>query len=790
MLMKANRSPRPRFSSPIALPVALALGTLAFAGGVTVARQGLREWRARIVGEAAVRRSFDELARRAGVQLLPGKPLPHLDTSSSETVFAGQAKSRGDLNPEQAAAWIPGILLGRSGILPGDAATHELSIRFNWDGQPLTITWQGNPWVGFGVTGAPPPASLAAMDHFARLLQRPGERFGPRLETTISSYPLTAYAIVPSQANPEGWRGEPGRGSLREHISAFSAPGGTINSSRRGGGPEWAVVNARRFTILGFLRPIGQMLIPFLVVAALFVILLVRRRIDVKNAAWLAAAAFAVSAPSFLGSDRSLQGATWTIVGAALQGLWILLVWSAAESFLRSSEPDFTTSLDALRAGRLGPRGGRSLLLGLAAGAALAGAALAMKAAAARSAWAWPEEPSVSLPVFTGLSSPLGAGIRVAAGIMLLLALARHLVPRRWAGALAALVGAVFLEPVALHPFALELAANLAIAGALVALARRSGLTALLTAGIAFSLVPAAAISALHAGWLLATCAATGGGVAALLALGIVGVRRPPQVELERLAPPAFMRRLEEERRIKYEMDLLARMQVRLLPSAPSIPGWQIAARSLLATEASGDLYDFLPDEAGRLWIAAGDVAGHGYSCSIAQAMTSAALASLITAERTPSQVLREVDRVLRRGGAHRSFTSLALLRLDPATGEALLANAGHPFPFFLGIEEGEAAEVTLPGLPLGQGPARQYRDELLLLPPGSLLVFCSDGLFEAPDWKQEPYGYDRPRQLLQSVRGLSAAEIVEALLADWRRHLRSEAPPDDTTIVAIKRAG
>src|SRR5947199_1011506 len=33
---------------------------------------------------------------------------------------------------------------------------------------------------------------------------------------------------------------------------------------------------------------------------------------------------------------------------------------------------------------------------------------------------------------------------------------------------------------------------------------------------------------------------------------------------------------------------------------------------------------------------------------------------------------------LIRRGGSRRNFTSLALLRLDPATGDALLANAGH----------------------------------------------------------------------------------------------------------------
>ena len=103
-----------------------------------------------------------------------------------------------------------------------------------------------------------------------------------------------------------------------------------------------------------------------------------------------------------------------------------------------------------------------------------------------------------------------------------------------------------------------------------------------------------------------------------LLALGFACISRPETVDAGSVPPPAFMRRLAEERRIQHEVDLLARMQVGLLPlEMPRMPGWEVAARSDLASEAGGDLYDFLCDDAGRLWIAAGDVAGHGYSCAV-----------------------------------------------------------------------------------------------------------------------------------------------------------------------------
>jgi len=218
----------------------------------------------------------------------------------------------------------------------------------------------------------------------------------------------------------------------------------------------------------------------------------------------------------------------------------------------------------------------------------------------------------------------------------------------------------------------------------------------------------------------------------------------------------------------------------------PRIEGWEVAARSELASEAGGDLYDFLRDEAGRLWIATGDVAGHGYSCAILQAMVKAGLVSLVTAEETPARVLHQLDRVLRGAAIEHSFTSLTLVRLDPATGEALLGNAGHPYP--LVFARGEVAEITLPGLPLGQGPLRTYEDRPFDLPPGSVLLLCSDGLFEAVDRNGNAYGFDRAREVLKVMGHRPPLEIVDALLNDCRRHLGAEEPPDDVTVVAVKR--
>jgi len=130
----------------------------------------------------------------------------------------------------------------------------------------------------------------------------------------------------------------------------------------------------------------------------------------------------------------------------------------------------------------------------------------------------------------------------------------------------------------------------------------------------------------------------------------------------------------------------------------------------------------------------------------------------------------------------------VALLRLDPKSGTGFLANAGHPYPLLL--HEGKTREIAGSGLPLGQGPARTYGDIPIELPKGGVLVMASDGLFEGPDRFDAPYGFDRPRTVLESTSlwRRPPESIVEALFADWRLHVGEGAPSDDTTILVVKR--
>jgi serine phosphatase RsbU (regulator of sigma subunit) len=762
--------------------LALAAGAAVLAGGWALARAVLPEWRAgELPDRARAAERAAEVAAAAGLTA-GGVPRLRVDEVGGETLGAA-CETLGAAAPGELAAAGRGLAITVTrpahwaGGPPG-TATVQLSAR----GEPIAASWmpaEVGEFLGFEAATADPTPVAEAL---ARQLLRPGETLGPATETRYFNTELTLSPIL---------------GADPPEVLVHQRPPGSTTIETRWVGDVAAV--RRHVERLGFRRLLFASAPPVLLftgAAVLFVVLLGRRRLGIRHGAALAAAALVSSAASALRAADEPVTLVFSLIAALFAALFVLFAWSAAESLARSAELGFTTSLDALGRLRLGPRGGRGLAYGWAAGAALAGSTLGVWALLARWPALAPRGSSVDLPAFAPGANPLVVGPSRAALALLALAAATRLLPARWRLPAAALAAGLAITPLPLEPLLARRAAGVLAALALLAIFRRWGLTALLAAAVTAAALPPALLALQHPGWLGATLAGAGGLALALPVLGVIGLGRPAAVETAPLEGPAFVRRLERERRLQYEMDLLARIQLGLLPAAlPVLPGYRFAARTALATEAGGDLYDFFRDERGHLWVAVGDVSGHGYSCAIAHAMVKSALVSLIAAERTPAEILLRIDRVLRAGaadsagGAARQFTSLALLRLDPASGRGLFANAGHPYPLLLAA--GGAEEVAAPGLPLGQGPDRTYRDRPVELPPGGALLFFSDGLVEALDDRGAAYGFRRPAD---AARGAGAAgdadadAILESVLADWRRWVGRGEVLDDTTVVVVCR--
>jgi len=79
------------------------------------------------------------------------------------------------------------------------------------------------------------------------------------------------------------------------------------------------------------------------------------------------------------------------------------------------------------------------------------------------------------------------------------------------------------------------------------------------------------------------------------------------------------------------------------------------------------------------------------------------------------------------------------------------------------------------------------YEEWSVILDPGDILVFHSDGLSEAPDPQGCQFGVPRLSNLIEAHAGLSAGELADRLLGEVQEFTRGAPLQDDRTLLVMK---
>jgi len=245
--------------------------------------------------------------------------------------------------------------------------------------------------------------------------------------------------------------------------------------------------------------------------------------------------------------------------------------------------------------------------------------------------------------------------------------------------------------------------------------------------------------------------------------------------------------KIQEREQSEQENWIADQIQQNLLPKhAPVLPGWQISWDHQPASQVVGDYYAFKFLADGRLMIAMGDVKDSGIAASIV--MTSLRTTLHGTANRllSPGEALECSNALLCPDIEQDKSASCLYSILEPATGQMVLANAGHPLPYHGG--KNGPVELTIGGAPLGLNPDHSYEQSDMLIGPGEWVLFYSDGLLEAQNRQGQAFGKARLEAVLRSPHE-SGQALKDKLLFELREFTGDKTKPKDTiTLIVIER--
>jgi phosphoserine phosphatase RsbU/P len=245
--------------------------------------------------------------------------------------------------------------------------------------------------------------------------------------------------------------------------------------------------------------------------------------------------------------------------------------------------------------------------------------------------------------------------------------------------------------------------------------------------------------------------------------------------------------------RLQKEMLLAQTIQTAILPRTFEVPGLDVSADMLPATEVGGDYYDVLSTSDG-CWIGIGDVAGHGLNAGLTMLMIQSMVAALTRRDEnaSPREIVSTLNDALFDNVRHRlqkdDHATFTLLRYH-RDGRLVFAGAHEEILIYRAATSSVECVPTI-GPWIGARPdIHEYtHDTMINLCKNDVILLYTDGATQARDSSGEMLGLDRLRDELSRTNGESASDIRRRLTDLVQRW--TPQSDDDITVLVAKYVG
>ena len=263
-----------------------------------------------------------------------------------------------------------------------------------------------------------------------------------------------------------------------------------------------------------------------------------------------------------------------------------------------------------------------------------------------------------------------------------------------------------------------------------------------------------------------------------------------------------FFQVIRNHEKVDRQISIGAEIQSQLLPDkCPIIEGVEVAACCRPALQVGGDYYDFMPTRPdltdneksnGRWAFVIGDVMGKGVPAGLLMTMLRGMLRAEVLSGLPPDCILHDLNQLALEDltQSHR-FVTLFYSDFDAKSRKLRFANAAHNPPLLWSAKSKSINRLDAPGLLIGLQPEAEYGCGEIMLQPGDVLLYYTDGVTEAPGISGERFDENRLITFLDKFakEGLGAKQILNKLFErlDGFVGVSDHHLEDDASMVVLK---
>ena len=253
------------------------------------------------------------------------------------------------------------------------------------------------------------------------------------------------------------------------------------------------------------------------------------------------------------------------------------------------------------------------------------------------------------------------------------------------------------------------------------------------------------------------------------------------QTQLSRAREQRRAQRLHDE-----ELQEARQIQDSLLPTElPQVAGYEVAAMTQPLRFVGGDYYSVVRISDRYTAFCIADVAGKGLPAALLMSSLQAALQPLISQSLAPRELCRRLNRILCDLTPVGKFISFFYAVLDNFENRLTYCNAGHNPPLLV-RSDGQSVELKSTGAVLGQFPYWVYEQSELQMKSGDRLLLFTDGLVEACNPSDEPFGEHNVIRIARENAASRAADLMALLINAASQHTDGHFQ-DDASLIVLK---